>query len=246
MSPSTLYYSGNTFEQRPGRMTADVLMGTGSVTSSTLEIVAPQVVPSGAKSPSSPSLSFTGAYVDGTGQPTSTTAAGAFTLSVGRTDVLDGSDGSITGTTNQVILSAAPVGGGSAQLAVSGSGALTSKPLRMGSPYGSTETWQPVSYATGWADYGSPWQNVQCMRMPDGTVMLRGLFKATAGASGGHVFYLPSAAYYPVTRQIFKLATDNNTNANLFVYENGTVDINNASGVAGWCAIGSASWDTVA
>ncbi|MFI5534719.1 hypothetical protein ACIA8O_39915 [Kitasatospora sp. NPDC051853] len=103
--------------------------------------------------------------------------------------------------------------------------------------------WTNIAWRSGWTDFDTVnWQRVQYRVMPDGTCMLRGLFKPTAGAANGIIADLP-VGVRPAKGQIFPLACASNVGATLFVNADGRVEVNQASGSTGWLSIGGAVWD---
>jgi hypothetical protein len=112
-------------------------------------------------------------------------------------------------------------------------------------PGSGSGAWQNVSYRTGWADYDTiNAQRVQARRLPDGTVLLRGKLKATAGAVTGTAFDLPTDCHPFGQPQAFALGCASNVGAVLVVYPDGHVDVTQASAAPTWLSVGGAVWDT--
>ncbi|WP_033819779.1 hypothetical protein [Kitasatospora sp. MBT63] len=104
--------------------------------------------------------------------------------------------------------------------------------------------WRSVTFTNGCSQL-SGWQFVQYRRLVDGSVVLRGIVAVPAGMTSGTVCTIGEAAYRPKTGEVFPGATNNNVNANVFVYPSGEVVLTNATGpIGGWLSFGSIRWFT--
>ncbi|MFC8717787.1 hypothetical protein [Kitasatospora sp. NPDC057198] len=239
---------------RPGVLSASVAGQVGNVSAGEIVLNAPTAAGIGRTPPalrlySEPVSNTTGALT-GDGQRLELYLGGG-TSHDGEVSINGYSGGIDAAASARLTLTArdasTAAGGTSTSLQLGSGVATVNRPLRHRSLFG-VEGWHDVTFRSGWTNFdASGWQGVQARRNPDGTVSLRGLFKPTAGASGGTAFDLPYDGvtnYYPTGRaQIFPLACQSSVGACLFVYPDGHVDVSQASASTQWLSIGTATWD---
>jgi hypothetical protein len=98
-------------------------------------------------------------------------------------------------------------------------------------------TWQPLTLASGWTAWGSPYWTPAYRINDDGTCALSGLAKAPAGiTTTATVATLPAAAI-PTSKARFAGEVASGIYGSLDINTTGTVQITDFTGTAGWASL---------
>ncbi|GAA0694999.1 hypothetical protein GCM10010193_57140 [Kitasatospora atroaurantiaca] len=105
--------------------------------------------------------------------------------------------------------------------------------------------WQDINFLNGCSQLLG-WQNVSYRRMPDGTVVLRGIVLVPSTFTSGVIGTIGDSSCRPKLGEVFPAATDRNVGANLFIQPNGNIELWNATGALGdWVSLAHTRWSCI-
>lgn len=103
-------------------------------------------------------------------------------------------------------------------------------------PSSTAGTWQPLTLASGWTPWGSPYWTPSYRINGDGTCSLSGLAKAPAGVTVTTTVTTLPAAATPASKARFAGEVAAGVYGSLDINTNGTVQITDFTGTAGWAS----------